>query len=139
MLRQSAVVKSGDDAQLRPLGQLLVDDLLRIIEAAAALRLAAEALVRGFGRAGALACGLAHFLFSDPIADADDHARYITLMRSVRKSKASAALVASYDESRRHADQHDVREHLGREWQELRGKRCMEAQRNDQPVHREIS
>ena len=46
---QRAGVKSGDDAQPRSLAALLVDDVLRVIEAAAALRLAPQPRVGGLG------------------------------------------------------------------------------------------
>ena len=85
MLRQSAVVKSGDDAQAGPLRGLGIDHFLSVIEAAAALRFTAERRIGGLRSPGAAARSLAHFLFRDPIAQADDHARYLALMRNIRK------------------------------------------------------
>lgn len=73
MLREVQGVKSGDEAKPGSLGQLLVDDLLRVMEAAAALRFAAVHRVRRLGRAGTLARGFADFVLIDGIADADDH------------------------------------------------------------------
>jgi len=77
-------VKSANNAQARALGLLLVDDLLRVIQAAAALRLAVERRVSHFGRSRAFASGFAHLLLGDGIADADDHACDIRLLRRVR-------------------------------------------------------
>ena len=69
----AAGVKSGDEAKLGTLRKFLVDDVLGVIEAASALDLAAEAIVGALGRPRALCRGVADFIFSQPIADADDH------------------------------------------------------------------
>src|SRR4029078_10679601 len=74
MLRQTIAVKSGDELEARWLANLFVNHLLRIIEPAAALDLAAEGGVSRFGRTLTLVRGLAHFGFGNPIADADDDA-----------------------------------------------------------------
>ena len=84
MRRAGAAVKSGDDAQLWTFTLLFVDDLLRIIEAAAAFRLETVKVVSCLGRARAFARGLADFLFGDGIANADNHKPHIMLMRPIR-------------------------------------------------------
>ena len=84
MRRQLRVVKSGDELEARALAALLVEDLLRIIEAAAALRLAAQSRIGRFGRARAFACRSANFFFADDVAGTDDHDRYVMLLRHIR-------------------------------------------------------
>jgi hypothetical protein len=54
---------------------LVVDDFLRIIEAAAALRLAAEPGVGGVNRGGAGARGLPDLILGDSVTAAQEHAR----------------------------------------------------------------
>ena len=62
----------GDEAEARALALLLVDDVLRVIDAAAALHVAAEAGV-GFLRSRRAAAGrFADLALGDAIADADD-------------------------------------------------------------------
>src|SRR5690348_18254888 len=73
-------VKSGDDAEVRTLPALLVDQLLRIIEAASAHRLAAHRRIGRLGRARALAGSLANFILTDDVAGTDNHGRNIKLM-----------------------------------------------------------
>ena len=80
-----AAVKSGDEAKPRPDAAFVVDDLLRIIEATAALHFAIVAGISLFRRFGAGPHGLAHVLLGDAVADAHDHVRYITIMRTIRK------------------------------------------------------
>ena len=58
---------------LQQLGALFLDDVLRIVEAAAALDFAAESGIGFFGRRGTGAGSLANLRLSDPVADADDH------------------------------------------------------------------
>ena len=84
MLRLFQGVKSGDGAKLRKLGPLFLDDFLRIIEAAAALRLVTHARVSGFRRVRALAGAFADFLFTDDVARTNDHRRDIAIMRLIR-------------------------------------------------------
>jgi len=71
----------------------LVDNFLCIIEAAAALHLAVEGRVGGLGRARAFARRLADFLLGDGIADANDHACNIALMRSVRNYAGAVSML----------------------------------------------
>ena len=73
-----------DDPEAWAPGLLVVDDLLGIVEAAAALRLAVERGIGRLGRTRATARGFAHFLLGDAIAQADDHAPDIALLRRVR-------------------------------------------------------
>jgi hypothetical protein len=70
---QGAVVKSGDETKLGAFGEFAIDNFLSIIEAAAALNLAAEALVRALRGAGAPSRGVAYFVLGDSIADTNDH------------------------------------------------------------------
>ena len=79
-----------NELQMRALAARFIDDLLRVIETAAALHLAPETGVGLFRRRGAAARCFAHFLLSDSIANAHDHLSHITLMRSVRKCGLSA-------------------------------------------------
>lgn len=59
---------------MRAFDALLIDDLLRIVETAAALRLAVEARV-GIARASRSAArDLAHFVFRNGVTDTNDHA-----------------------------------------------------------------
>src|SRR5215210_5740479 len=74
----------ANDAQARALGLFGVDQLLRVIQAAAALRLATERCISGLGRAGTLARLVAHFVLADHVAGTDDHKRYVALMRTIR-------------------------------------------------------
>ena len=74
MLRQRAVVKSGDQLEVRALAALLVDYFLCIIEAAAALHFATERRISPLRRRRAIARGFAHFFLGDSVADADNHA-----------------------------------------------------------------
>src|SRR3982751_3286073 len=98
MRRRRRPVKSGgDDSQLRALAALLLDDLARIIEAAAALHFAAEAGIGLLRRRGAGARRLADLALGQPIADAHDHAPYIALMRRVRNYTSLHQLQAGPD------------------------------------------
>ncbi len=87
MRREARGVKSGgDDAKVRSLGPLLVDNLLRIVEAATALRFAVKAGVSCLGGRGAGASGGADVGLGQAVADTDDHDPYIVLMRPIRNS-----------------------------------------------------
>jgi hypothetical protein len=74
---QAAAVKSGGDGsdqpQLWALAALFIDHVLRIIEAAAALNLAAEAGVSGLWRARAPGGGIADLILGQAVADTHDH------------------------------------------------------------------
>src|SRR4029079_17220111 len=52
--------------------------------------------------------------------------------------QSAGSEIAPRDEGHRDRDQHEVRERLGDDRQRLGRQRRMEAQRDDQPVHREI-
>src|SRR3954463_11806480 len=67
-------VRLRDELEMLALAAFLVDDFLRVIEAAAALNLAADASVGFLGRGRSGERGLAHVLFGDSIANAHDHA-----------------------------------------------------------------
>lgn len=72
-------VKSGrDGAEVGALAALLIDELLRIIEAAAAHGLAAEAGVGRIGCRSAGAGGLADLALGQAVADTDDHGQQYT-------------------------------------------------------------
>src|SRR4249919_3894730 len=75
---------SGNRAQLGALALLVINDLLRVVEAAAALRLAVVGSVGSFGRARPFARSGANLFLSDGVADTDDHAGNIALLRRVR-------------------------------------------------------
>jgi len=75
MLRQAAVVKSGDEAKVRTLAPFFINDFLRIIEAAAALNFTTKAGVSLLGRRSARMYGFAHFTFRNAVAYTNDHAR----------------------------------------------------------------
>ena len=72
--------RSGDDAKPRPrrAAALFVDQILRVGEAASALRFLAEQGIGLLGGAGAGASELAKLVLSDGVADADDHERLFT-------------------------------------------------------------
>jgi hypothetical protein len=82
---QTAVVKSGDELETRAFAAFLVDQLLRIIEAAAALRFASEALICSLRACGAGLRQFADFVLGNAVAETNDHARHVTIMRIIRK------------------------------------------------------
>ena len=113
-----AAVKSGgvggDEAQMLGLA-LLVDDLLRIVEAAAALRLAAHGRVGRFRSARTLLRGFANLRLADDVAGTDDHSRgysdnatYSQLGAAAHQLQARPGLVdranLHVDEAHRQAD-----------------------------------
>src|SRR3954468_3864092 len=68
---------SGGGVNLQQYAALLADDVLREVEAAAALNFATEAGVGFLRRRAARARSLADLAFRDSVADADDHASLI--------------------------------------------------------------
>src|SRR5438046_170119 len=84
MRRSYVAVKSGDNPERGAFAELLVDDLLRVIEAAAALRFAIELCISRFGGAGVAPGDLAQLVLGDGVADAHDHGTVISIMRTIR-------------------------------------------------------
>ena len=84
-----AAVKSGcvggNEPEMLRLSSLVVHHILGVIEATTALHLAAMAGVGGFGSSRSGASRLADLALRDPVADTNDHAGNITIMRTIRK------------------------------------------------------
>jgi hypothetical protein len=69
---------------MRALATFLIDEFLRIIEAAAALNVAPVAGVGGLNCDRSASRGLPDLILRDAVADADDHEAVIAIMRTIR-------------------------------------------------------
>lgn len=87
----------GLGVNLQQLAALFVDDVLREVEAAPALHLAAMMGVGALRCRSAAAGRLADLGLRDAIADADDHERYLALLRNIRNRSEFGSELAAHE------------------------------------------